>query len=81
MDVENVFELVGVVCQNIAAVSVLGTLIEVVVLFHNLLQLALDVGNLGAGKFVLIQRHSSGLQSIAINAKYQVKDCCSLLSS
>jgi len=60
--VEDVLELVGVVGQDVAPVRVLGALVQVVVLLHQLLKLALHVGYLAAGEVVLVQGHPSLLQ-------------------
>ena len=63
MDIEDVFELVGVVGQNVATIGFLCALVEVVVLLDKPFQLALDIGDLVAGKLIFVERDPSSLQS------------------
>lgn len=57
MDIEDGLELVGVVGEQVGAVCVARAGVQVEVLLHQLLQLALHVGQLALGELVLVQRH------------------------
>lgn len=48
--------------ESPAPEGLLGRLVQVVVLLHQLLQLALHVGQLGGGELVLVQRNLGGLR-------------------
>lgn len=60
--IEDVLELVRIVGKDVASVCILGALVQVVVLLHELLQLALHVGDLALGEVKLIEWDSCFLQ-------------------
>eukprot|EP00955_Chlamydomonas_euryale_P076103 362548-Chlamydomonas_euryale.AAC.4 len=54
----------AVVCEDVRAVRIACALVQVVVLLHEPLQLALHVGNLASGEFKLVQRHAGLLEEL-----------------
>ncbi len=56
MHIEDVLQLVRVVGQDIGAVSIASAAVKVVILCHQLLELALHIGDLVGWKLVLVQR-------------------------
>ena len=55
VDIEDVLQLMGVVCEDVAPVGILCALVQVVILLHQLLQLALHICNFALGEVVLVQ--------------------------
>jgi hypothetical protein len=57
VNIENVSVRMARIGQNITSIGIAGGSIQVVILFNQPLKLALDVGHLACGEFVLVQRH------------------------
>ena len=67
--IENIAVRVTGIGQDVTSVSISGGAVEVIILFNQSLQLALDIGYLAGGKLVLVERHLGRLQ-VAQKARF-----------
>ena len=72
MDVEDGLELMGVVGKHVGAVRILGTLVEVVVLLNQLLQLRLHIGHFVGWHLVFVQGYSRLLQGKQARSGFKI---------